>query len=355
MRKPTEHGFVLLALMVVLIPLLLVVGAFSTAATGKSSELRGELDRERALLAAESGVDDAIYRGQTGMLANGVGWQRDLGSGASFQVLPTHLKVDGLDNDADTLIDEPDEDVFQVVASGSYRGVTRRLAAYLGPVPLLPPITAAVQVQNPSLGITLAGAVEITGNNTNINGTAAPGPVPGMQIASPGTIANLAGELSPAEQSKVTGSGPAPSLAAGPGIELTSIVASVQNTANVILTANHYASANFGSGAAGVANIIYRGGDVAFSGNTTAAGIMVVTGDLHLSGTFRFDGVLIVLGNVAGTGTMDVFGALIQGPGASSFALHGNATIRYSTEAIALANSVGGTYVSFNGWQEIAS
>ena len=120
MRKQDlrEHGFVLVALFTLMIPLLIVVVAFSVTMTGRSNELRGEFGEEKALLAAESGVDDAIYRGRTGTL-DGTQYNRNIGLGQSFEVEPTYLKSDGKDNDGDSNIDEDDEDVFQIIVTGT--------------------------------------------------------------------------------------------------------------------------------------------------------------------------------------------------------------------------------------------
>ena len=95
MNERNENGFILVTLLTLMIPLLIVVAAVSSAMTGKSNELVVELDQEIALLAAESGVDDAIYRGRTGGLSDGLTYTQPIGSGQSFTVTATHLKVDG--------------------------------------------------------------------------------------------------------------------------------------------------------------------------------------------------------------------------------------------------------------------
>ena len=62
----------------------------------------------------------------------------------SFTTTPSYLKTDGKDNDGDGNIDEPDEDVYQVVVSGTYRNTTRRLAAYVGMTPVAPSFDSAL-------------------------------------------------------------------------------------------------------------------------------------------------------------------------------------------------------------------
>lgn len=359
MERHDDDGFVLIVLMTLLVPMILVVGAFSTAMLGKSNELRTELDRERALLAAESGIDEAIFHGQTGALTKtSPAWSRSLGNGASFEVTPTYLGADGQDNDGDGIVDvplDPDEDVFQVVVVGSYRGWSRRVAAYLGPVPLLPTITTAIGVQNPSLDITLNGSSQISGNDTTMAGVATGSSVAGLSIAPPGTTADLAAQLTGGEELRVVGAGGSPSLGTTGTYDLNDIVDVLQNVADIVLTSNRYSSYNFGTGVPSDPHIAFRSGNVKFAGNSQGAGIMVVTGDLTVTGTFRFDGVVIVLGDILNaSGTMDICGAILQGPSASELRCGGTADIVYSSDAIALANSISGRYVAFNGWQELS-
>ena len=156
-QMQTERGVVLVAILTVLVRLVLLVGAFASTMLGHNSALQTELDQEIALLAAEAGVDEAIHEGRIGALTDGARITRDLGWGQTFDLDATYLRSDARDNDSDGDIDEEDEDVFQVVVSGRYRGATRRLAAYLGPVPLLPRMDAAFSTQDPSISIRLSG------------------------------------------------------------------------------------------------------------------------------------------------------------------------------------------------------
>jgi len=354
-RASNQDGFVVVVLVMMLVPVLLLVGSFMTAMVGKSNELRTDLDSERALLGAESGVDEGVFRGQSGTLVDGASFSRDLGGGLSYTALPTHLLHDGKDNDGDGLKDEPDEDVFQIEVTGTYRNSVRRIAAYLGPVQLLPTINSALTVSNPGETIELKGTPLISGNNVNMNGTAASPNVFGLSYVSPATQASVLAQLSGTEQTKVVGTGPTPSIGAAGSVNVPALVAQMSNYANIVLTSNKYTSYSFGNGPAHVANIAYRNGDVTFGGNTQGAGILAVNGNLTFSGNFRFDGVILVTGNIEATaGTTRIFGAILQGPAGSFLQLKGTVEILYSSEAIALANSVSGQYVSFNGWQELA-
>ena len=355
MQRQEESGFVLVIIIILLLPMLLVVGAFSVAMTGRTNELRVELNTERALLAAEAGVDSAIYRGQTGKLVDGETWERTLGPGVFFEATPTYLKADGLDNDNDGQTDEADEDVFQVVVLGVHNSTERRVAAYLGPISLLPPIKGPLTVENQNVALDLRGSSLVSGFDILMDGTPTGKDVPAISITPPGTTADLLAELNGSEQPKVVGFGGTPSLATTPFLDLVSAAALLQNIANLVLTSDKYASFNFGDGPGGVANITYREGDVMFNGNTQGAGILVVTGNLRMLGNFRFDGVVIVLGDVRNSaGTAEVYGAILQGPGASIVQGKGNLMVRYCEEAIGLSNATSGDYVAFNGWQELA-
>jgi len=355
-QRTGQQGFALIALFALMIPMLVVVVAFSTSMSGRTNELRVELDEELALLAAESGVDDAIYQGRIGGLTDGGDYTRSLGNGQSFKVQPTHLKIDSKDNDGDTNVDEDDEDVFQIIVTGTYRQTSRRLAAYLGPVPLLPTIEAAVTLQDPNILIKLNGTPFVSGNNKDIDGSAGSGPdVPGLAITLPGTVAHLLSELSPSEESQVVGAGGTPSVATATTVDLTTLITQIKNIADLVLTSTMYADFDFGDGSAGTAKITYRNGDVTFAGNSRGAGILVVSGDLYMKGTFRFDGVIIVLGKIVNSaGTAEIYGAMLQGPTAGLLETKGTMDVHYSAEAVALANSVSGRYVSFIGWQELA-
>jgi len=354
--RSANDGFVLIVFIVTLVPLLLVAGTYTLTMTGSSNELSSELDHELAFLAAESGVDDAIYKGETGLLKHNVSYSRNLGNGVSFSVEPTHLKVDGKDNDGDGKIDEDDEDVFQVIVTGRYRNIKKRVAAYLGPVPLIPSLTSALAVSNPSVVLDLNGTVKISGFNVDLDkNPIGSGDVPGLTTTESST-AHLLSELDPLEQSMVIGDGGTPSLGTSSSVDLVSLCAQIQNTADLVLTAAAYNSYDFGDGATSDVHVTYRDGNVTFGGNSHGAGIMLVTGDLTMNGNFRFDGVIVVLGNIINSsGTAQIYGGIIQGDSGGLIDFNGTVDVYYSDTAIAVANSTSGKYVAFNGWQNLSA
>ncbi|HLQ36164.1 MAG TPA: hypothetical protein VK348_00080, partial [Planctomycetota bacterium] len=292
-----DRGFVLVVLLIVMMPTMLLLGAFTSAMVQRTHELSGLLEEERALLAAESGVDDAIYKGLTGVLTHTATYHLDLGSGMSCDVEPTNLQHDGKDNDGDHLIDEADENVYQVVVTGHYRNAARKLAAYLGPVPLLPAINSAVVVSKPGVNIGLAGSSQVSGRDLKLNGAFSGSLSPGLATTPPGTVAGLDGQLTGSERDHVVGAGGTPSLALAPAIDWATMVPQLQNAAGTVLAANSYSNLHVGSTSPWTGAIAYRNGDLRINGNSTGVGILLVNGNLEVLGNLTWYGVVIVLGN----------------------------------------------------------
>ena len=145
MNKRDDSGFILVTLLTLMVPMVIVVAAVTGAMAGKGNELLVELDREVALLAAESGLDHALHGARTGALADGTIYNHEIGSDQSFMVTVTALATDGADNDNDGQIDEANEDGFRIVVTGKYRTAMRQLVGFIGPVPRLPAIHDAVE------------------------------------------------------------------------------------------------------------------------------------------------------------------------------------------------------------------
>lgn len=354
-----DSGFIMVAMVIMLLPLTLIVAAFMSNMTGRAFRLREEVVQEKALLAAESGLDEAIYLAQTTGLTDGSIFARSFGKGMAFSVEPTYLGADLKDNDGDGDFDESDEDVYQLIIRGTYRGVTRRLAAYLGSASTLPLVSGAMSFQNAPTDIELKGSPLITGTDTNIDGS--PGDpakdVPGLVVAAPDTEADLLALLTPAEQSSVQGVGPTPSLGTAPPVDVDLIAEEAKNAANIVLTNPSYSSYDFGdaSDSPPTGFITYREGDVKFSGNSRGAGMLVVTGNLTINGMFRFDGVIVCLGDIINSaGTAQVYGGILLGPTSNFVTLKGTADIYFSSQAIKIANNLTSRYVAFNGWQELS-
>lgn len=364
-RQADQGGFALLiALIATVIPLLLIMGASSINMTSRMTRLERESNEERALAAAESGIDLAIYMSSTpvGLVSNS--WvTRNLGGGLSFRFKPIFLLTNARDDDGNEGIDEPDENLYQVEVIGTYRNTSRRLAAYLGPQPPLPyTVTGALMtmgVPDP-LQFEVQGAAEITGTNYGLDGSPTGfGDVAGVSVHTPHTVAEMLTAIPPSDYDNIVGVTPSPSISTtAQPINLEEIQLSMQNSANMVLTNSNYLNLQFGNSEAIPPDyrIIYRAGDVRFNGDCRGAGVMFITGDLRIEGSFRFDGVVYVLGNIRRNGVSTEFnGALLTGPDTDSILHGGNTHVRYSSQTIQAATAVLPTkYVLFNGWQELS-
>lgn len=342
-----ERGGVMLAAVMMLVPLILILGAFSSTMTARTTRVQTDLADERALLAAESGVDLAIFEARRGLLLSGVPIEREIGFG-SCSVVATHLGSDGEDNDRDGRYDEADEDVFQLVSTGTSARAVRRVAAYVGKVTFLPQIGSALTSSNPAMTLRVNGSSRIDGHNHRLDGSrVGSGDTFGIGTTPPVTPAHVLAELSLAEAGRVDGLGGPPSVGEVPPLAVADLVDDARNAANWSLTNDRY-----GGLPAGPA-IYYRAGDLTLHGNLEATGLLVITGTLRVTGRVTFRGVIVVLGEIEGHGTIEVLGALVGGPSTPGFRITGTADLRYSTEAIEVARRTTGRYVAYNGWQEL--
>jgi hypothetical protein len=208
-----------------------------------------------------------------------------------------------------------------------------------------------MMASNPTMNITITGTPWIDGHNHRLNGTlVGSGDTFGIGATAPATPASILSTLTVGEQARINGVGGPPSVGPTLPVDLTSLVNNARNAATYSLTNSSYSSLPAGP------SIYYREGDLRLQGNCSASGLLVVTGKLRIVGTVIFKGVIVVLGDLDNSaGEMTVLGGLLTGPGSADFGITGTADIKYSTEAIDLANTAaGGRYVAFNGWQELS-
>jgi hypothetical protein len=357
-----ESGSIMIAFLATILPLVLLVGTASVTMTSRNTRLMFDIAQEKAFMAAESGLDEGLHRINNGTLVLNEKLTGEVGA-VPYAVEFANLKTDELDNDGDDEIDEEDEDVIQMRSTGVYQSSRRTIVAYLKRVPVELGFTpnAAVSLQNPGLTIQLDGSPRIDGHDTNVDGTAGPGPdEAGLAITDPGTTADLLGELTGGEPNKVDGDGGTPSLDVAAAFDFAELVTQIRKNANLVLTEPLYSTFDFGDGTNGDTTIAVREGDLMFDGISTGAGILLVTGNLEIAGTFRYDGLVIVLGDIINSsGTASIYGAIAQGPAGTRVELQGNSRLYYSSEAVELAEdayrlAAGGPYY-MTGWQETSS
>jgi hypothetical protein len=357
--RSRESGSALVGFLAVLLPLTGLAAAAVIAMNGRSGRLLAEVNQERALQAAEAGIDVTRLLGVAGTLADGAEITRTLAGGASFRVVADSLKTDGVDNDGDGQTDEADEDVFELVSTGSHGTAVRRVVGYLSREPGMPPIDSAMVLYktNPQVQIDFKGTGYIRGADTNMDGTAGPQATQaGLSIKSPGTIASLTANYAVDQPARITGNNGPPSLRVTTStFDLNALIAEVTASPDIVLGAA-YVNATWGTAPAGPWRHVRRGGDLQLSGNVQGTGVLLVTGKLQVTNTFRWDGLVIVLGDVQMDGNVTINGALIQGPASNQTQFANNVKIRYSSEALSLAlPGIGlGKFTVVSGWQEIS-
>ncbi len=400
-----ERGFVFVVLVASIIPMLFLAGAAIMSMQGRNTRLIDEINQERAFWAAESGIDEAVYQASLNQLKDGVPISRTIGNHGSFVVQPTLLLNDGQDNDGDGYVDEADENVFRLIVTGTYRSAVRRLVAYMGPTPGLPPLQAAASIQGIPKEIEIQHNAVISGfdvtppdivalrrsrsgsggggTGTGLGGGSDSGSgssgggglahaatnAPGLATTSADPIMDLGMYLKINDFGQVTGVGGSPSLAGGaPKIDLVDLINKLRSSADVVLTKKKVTSpTNLGDASKGDYKIIFRNGKLDLKGPGRGAGILVVTGKVELKNGFRFDGLILAMGKIEVKKNSVVNGGVILGPDLGDFndkkddkndmklEVEHFSKIQYSSTIL---RQVGfllpGRYVVFNGWQEIA-
>jgi hypothetical protein len=370
MQQTTSHpesGSVLIALIAAVLPLALLVVASGTTMTARNKGLQYDIMQTKALLAAEAGIDEAIFRAANGNLKHLESFSRVLPSGQAFTVEPTHLQSDSQDNDGDSLVDEADENVFELIVTGTFGNAKRRLAAYLGPVGNLPKIDGAVTItkQDAEIDIAKADGYDplLTGKDTNMDGTLAGPEKAGLAIESPGTVTDLLSELNSSEESKVQGLGGIPSLTQSTnGYDFKAIADQARNSANIVPKGRKHKNVDWGNAEEGKFNIVFRQGNLEVKGGR-GAGILVATGEIELEDGFRWDGLIICthgqeleLESDNGKGKVEVYGAMVVGPKCRELEMEGNVAVYYSQQVLDQLQLLvpSSRYIGFNGWQEIS-
>lgn len=349
-KSHEEAGFVLVLLLTAVIPLVAMAAAATLTMGGRNERLMNAVRQERALLAAEAGIDEAVYAAQTGTLIDGYPIMRDLGAGVSFEVTPTYLYTDTVDNDGDGDVDAADEDenVYQLIVTGRYRGVERRFAAYLGPTAMLPTPEAASGFQIVPTDIDVYGSAVVVGYDTKLDGS--PGnaseDVAGMSIAPPHATSAILSNLDATEQTLVTGVGASPSLVvASAAVDVTALLTAFSTSADMTLSAGTYSSTALPTG------VTYCSGNLTLDTGCTGSGVLAVTGILTLRGNARFDGVVITGGELNILGTASVYGASFIG--GVEHDIEDAAKMVFSKEGVQIAESVTRQFTKLQGWQEI--
>jgi len=357
-----EAGFVLPIIALVMLPLMLLVGTSTMLTNTRGRTGLEYVNQERMLLAAEAGVDRAIYLANLGQLAVGVDYSYDLGGGIGTAFRAIDTSTDLVDNDGDTFVDESDERGFQITSIGTYRGAQRRVIAYTRPMAELPAVVSALTLEDPNGILSVAGnSFTIDGNDHKIDGSAGTSAaIYGATVANPGTTAHLISSLTAGQKSKISGLGGAPSVGTTPAPNIDTLATLLEPFAtNTIAGGSYNSIPNFGNASTNNWSITHCTGSLELAGNQTGAGILLVDGDLDFRGDVSYVGLVIVRGKIrfsGGGSSKMIRGALMGGGDASLdlvFQINGTVDIQYSADTLAKVSQLVGRQ-ALAGWREAA-
>lgn len=219
--------------------------------------------------------------------------------------------------------------------------------------------------QDSATNATFVGnAFAVDGNDHNYTGGAGPNPpVPGITTRNDSNTQEVLASLSSQQRDNVTGQGylnGPPIVASVATSPIAPTVAQMNQVINDLLARSGVITNNgsqmnggntFGTTAAPQITHFSNASGVTIKGNGNASGvgIMIVEGDLTIQGSFDFKGLVIVRGrtNVLNdpsetevTGNATVYGSLWTQD--FNLVVGGSAIVYYSSQALQLANTVGG-------------
>jgi hypothetical protein len=203
-------------------------------------------------------------------------------------------------------------------------------------------------------------AFVVDGNDHNYTGGAGPAPpVPGISTRNDTNSQETIGSLSSGQKDNVLGLGFSssplvPSVKTSPAAptvdQVNGIAAEILTRPGVVVNGANNVNGNVTFGTTASPQITYFSSGVTIKGNGNAsgAGILIVEGDLTIQGSFNFKGLVIVRGKTLVTasgetevtGNATVYGAIWTND--VNLNVGGSAIVYYSTQALALANQVGG-------------
>src|SRR5213593_704907 len=367
-RRPGESGFVLAVALFAMATLLLIVASALLVGTVNVEATRNFRGAAQAHFVAESAISEALQ------VVNGPGvvnfqndvvgqWSTTFGSGShafapiagfTYSVAP-----------AARVGNPADAGRFVATALGP-RGERNVVVASVSrsSVPLVSP-GAIYLATNAATDATFNGnAFTVDGNDHDYNGGAGPAaPVPGIATRSDANTQETLHSLGQEQLDNVRGQGYSngppivPSVGTFPAAptiaQMNQFIDDLLSRPGVVTYSDDKinGSATFGTTAAPqITHFTASGGvTVKGNGNASGAGIMIVEGDLTIQGTLQFKGLVLVRGrtNVVNdpsetdiTGNLTLYGSLWTQD--VNLRVGGSAIVDYSSNALQLANQVGG-------------
>lgn len=227
-----------------------------------------------------------------------------------------------------------------IISTGYFNGKihTTKVRARRMPVEL-PPVYGSLFVSSSTLALNLNGNMEISGYDTNTDGTSGSEPaVPGIAVDDPADSAFIVNELKSKISEDIVGEGESPSVkTVADTTDWMQITQDLIFAADTTLRTGTYTSGSiFGTMAKPI--ITFVNGDVSFAGSASGAGIMVINGNVSMSGNFTYYGIIVVFGKstieTKITGNGGIYGSTILVGDAVNIHSTGNAAFYYSSQAI---------------------
>jgi len=204
-------------------------------------------------------------------------------------------------------------------------------------------------------------AFSIDGNDHNYTGGAGPAPpVPGLSTRNDTNRQEAVASLDAGQKDNIRGLGFSsspltPSIMTSPAApsiaQMNQIIDDLLALPSVVPYGDNNINghADFGTNAAPQISHFTNAAGVTIkaNGDATGAGIMIVEGDLTIQGNLNFNGLILVRGRTSVQVTEVIGNATIYGSLWTQdidLNVGGSAVVNYSTQALALANQVGGTH-----------
>ncbi|MBM4013750.1 MAG: hypothetical protein FJ293_02140 [Planctomycetes bacterium] len=355
----TRRGNALLIALGATTTLIVSAGTLLVAVTNERTGTEQSVVNAQARDASTSGAEDALA-----ILDNNANWTGTFQSAYGGPLADVTVSVwgtDGIDNDGDGSADESDEEVFVSVTSvgrvnqqldGSgllveraSRSADSRTEVVLQRTSLNLAADQAIYVDDAAATFKFSGtAFLISGNDTNIDGSAGPGAAkPG--IGTVGDPNGIKSQLKTNQKPKVIGLGGPPSVANVGDIDMPTTIDSLKALATIVFNGpDDLYSGDLGDFDAKVAVITHAKGNLKLNGSSSGCGILIVDGDVDFNGNFDFAGLIYVSGAVrfnGGGGGKNLRGALftLGAVTGNDVTINGSVDLRYSSEAITLVNT----------------
>jgi hypothetical protein len=352
-RHTGEHGFVTLAMLGLIVPLIIVTYALLSLSTKQLGEHNTRVQSHTAASLANSGLDLSL-----------VALEED----SSFEHATANLEDGGVDYQVVETWAEADSKFLRVVATGftnprlvagawteSASSVTSTITGIVRERTFDYDLREAIFLQDPNVQLNLNGnAFVFDGNDKNYTDgkSGSDGARPAIAtVAAPSVVK---AQISKKQWPNVRGLGGTPSIQqrTNSSTLVSDLINFYKGSATTRLTTDtNLKDANLGDPSTNKFLISYGTGNLKISGKSKGAGMLLVVGDLEISGTFQYTGIVAVLGRVifSGGGSNDskiVNGSLLIGNDVSTGGLrvNGNITVQYSSQAVQKAKGLSGHY-----------